>query len=997
LASAPCLLLLGALATGISSAAAPEGGHEVSPPASEASAELTTLTKEDGEGGAEAPLDYEALIAKAKAVMMTAPAEAFAAAEKSYALAAEGLAEDPAEAMATALWLKAEAALRSGRAEEGDEAAKLGLSLIADRPNLGMLVADLTLARGRLAGLAGNIDLAVRSYYEAHDFYVELGDARKESLTLQSLGSVHRDAKSFDKALEFFERAAAVYDGDEIVRLSITNNVGNILRDTGRYDEAVARFEEAVGIAEEMGSDILVARVLTNLAQLELRRGSFERMETVLKRAYSLLEGEEGAHWRRFVHGAEAELALAKGDQARALSALKVGFEGIEPSSTNMAFREMHETAAKAYDRAGLHRLAFQHLTQFKRLSDEATSLAASANLALLGAEFQFAEQELDIARLENQSQLAMAELSAAQANQRSLRAIIASGGLFLLAAGVMGAAIFRNQRKIARINGDLSETVSRLSEEIDAREQVENDLIVARDKAEDADRMKSVFLATMSHELRTPMNGILGFTEVLLSGDLTEEQREQIEIIDQSSGSLLTLINDILDISQLEAGKFKLRQSTFDLRVTAFNAVKLLRAKALEKHLSLIVDVEEDIPAEVYGDEDRLRQIILNLVGNAVKFTEQGCVVLRVMLGEAEGEIRFEVHDSGIGIRRDKLASLFDRFSQVDGSHTRKHAGSGLGLAISKELTQAMGGGIGCVSEPGLGSTFFFTARLIAEGAPASQPITQRYAGRRVALLDPLDLRRDAVARIAARSGAEVLTRPKTSDLEQADLILIGGDGTSCSAKDASLVIRSGAESRRVLGYGVQHREAAACIGGVLDPLITNPVLGKAMNAVLLGEEESTKERKTVSAMRSGSAAAKREDLTGRKVLIVDDVAANRKLVECILQQFGVTCVLAENGQAAVEAAQHEGFGIILMDVFMPVMGGLEAARAIKSSRGLNASTPIFALTASPSASERQEALAAGMTGVLTKPINIAKLRQVVADTLTGRLDAEACLADEV
>nr|WP_305888941.1 ATP-binding protein [Parvularcula maris] len=898
--------------------------------------------------------------------------------------------------MATSLWLKAEAGLRTGRGDEAAEAARLGLSLIEDRPDLALLAADLTLARGRIAGQDGDIELAVRSYHEAYDLYVTLGNARKESLTLQSLGSVHRDAESYEKALDFFNRAKMVYDGDDIVRLSITNNVGNILRDTGKYDEAMERFDEAVEIATEMGSDVLVARVLTNVAQLELERGRLDAMEEVIERAGALLQTEEGARWLRFVHGAEAELALAKGDTVRALSALKLGFEGIDPTTTTMAFREMHQTAANAYDRAGLYRLAFVHLTQFKRLSDEAKSLSTSANLALLGAEFQFAEQKLNITRLENQSRVTMAELDAAEAKQRSLRAIIVSGGLVLMVAGAMGFLTIRNQEKIKRINGDLSETVSKLSEEIGAREQVEKDLIVARDKAEDADRMKSVFLATMSHELRTPMNGILGFTEVLLSGDLTEEQREQIEIIDQSSGSLLTLINDILDISQLEAGKFKLREMDFDLRVTAFNAVKLLRARALEKHLSLIVDVEEDVPAQVHGDEDRLRQIILNLVGNAVKFTEQGCVVLRVMRGDAPGEIRFEVHDSGIGIPQDKIATLFDRFSQVDGSHTRKHAGSGLGLAISKELSHAMGGTIACSSEPGVGSVFSFTARLIPEGAAASEPIKQRYAGRQVALLDPLPLRREAIARIAARSGAEVLRLPKPAEVAGADLVLVGGDGTSCAAKDAAVVRQSGAEPAKVLGYGLQDKAASGSIGSILDPIITNPSLGKAMNAVLLGEGEEHKERKTVSAMRSGSAKAMTEDLTGRKVLIVDDVAANRKLVECILKQFGVACVLVENGQEAVEAAQHESFGIILMDVFMPVMGGLEAARTIKRGGGLNASTPIFALTASPSASERQEALDAGMNGVLTKPIDVAKLRKVVVDTLTGRLDPGAHLAEE-
>ncbi|NNU15608.1 response regulator [Parvularcula sp. ZS-1/3] len=939
---------------------------------------------------------FDDLIATAKTSMMGAPSEAMTAAEASYAIASSMTGEQQTVAMATALWLKSEAAMRVGQPEEGLKAVREGLALLENVEGETVLKADLTLSLGRLAGRLSQAKLAVTSFFEAHELFVEVGNARKESLALQSLGSIYRDAKSYDKAIEFFRRAAEVYQGDDIVRLSIENNVGNILRDTDRYDEARPYFDRALAIAEEMGSDILVARVLTNMAQLELESGRYQRSHDHVDRAAKLLQTPEGKHWARFVLATDADLALIAGQDMSALASIEQALDGVALGETTMSFKEVHETAARVYAAVGEWEKAFIHQRHFKRLSDEALSIAASSNLALLGAEFQFAEQELAIQRLRNEKLESAAKLNEVEERQQTQQFIITSGSLVILLVLGVVAFVLRTQRKVAGINNELSTTVEQLSTEIERREKMEQDLIEAKEKAEDADRMKSAFLATMSHELRTPMNGILGFTEVLLGSDLSDEQREQVEIIDQSSGSLLTLINDILDLSQLEAGKFNLREGDFDPRVTAENAVKLLRAKAQEKHLDLVVSIGSDVPVKAYGDEDRLRQILLNLVGNAVKFTEKGAVFLEVTRGEAEGSLHFAVRDTGVGIPQDKIDILFDRFSQIDGELTRKQAGSGLGLAICKELTAAMGGDIGCSSIEGKGSTFYFTAKLLTDTdeAPADRPLE----GQKVFILDSFNQRREAIVDMAKRTGAEPVCFRTRADAaaglkevmgkEDAPVAVLIGDAIEHDDTRtwiANLQVEGILDASKTIAYGLIDQRLA----DVAEIILEQPITDRNVRAAVLNVagEAAPKRAATPagSAMGSGAIATVDDTLAQKKVLVVDDVVANRKLVECILKQLGVTCAFAENGQEAIELAGTETFGIILMDVYMPVMGGIDAARTISSGHGPNANTPIFALTASASLEEQGEARKAGMRGILTKPLDVAALKKTVISCLKG------------
>ncbi|MEM9840003.1 MAG: ATP-binding protein [Pseudomonadota bacterium] len=967
---------------------------------------LDRVLQVSSEENAVAPeVQFDEFIGSAKTSMMRAPGDALEAAEAGYAMALKLPEDQQAQALATALWLKSEAALRIGRPDDGLAFVTEGLAIVGDREDLSEIKANLILSQGRLAGRTSQTELAIQSFIEAHELFVESGNTRKQALALQSIGSIYNDAEIYERALEYFNRAAEVYDGDQVVMLTSKNNVGNILRKTGDYDQARQNFLDAKQIAEEMGAKVLVGRILSNIAGLETDAGNLQAASARIEEALRTLDTEGGEQWRRVARSEEANIALARGLTSKAGRAIEAGFDDIDIETTSLSFREMHEVASRYYAGQGDWEQAFAHQTQFMRLNDEAKSVAASSNLALAGAQFKFAEQQLSIERLRNEQLESAAKISEIQENERRQQMIIGAGSLVFAFIVLLGSSAIMNQRKVAKINNALRDTVDQLSTEIERREEVEAALITARDKAEAADRMKSTFLATMSHELRTPMNGILGFTEVLLSGDLTEDQREQIEIIDQSSGSLLTLINDILDISQLEAGKFKLRESEFDFRTTVENAIKLLRAKSQEKHLSLMVHIDPHLPGKAFGDEDRIRQIVLNLVGNAVKFTEKGAVSLRVMTDEKPGFVSFRVQDTGIGIPADKVDTLFDRFSQIDGSATRNYAGSGLGLAICKELVQAMEGEIGCSSVEGEGSVFFFRVPLFKDiDSALTKSVTQHLVGKNVAIIDTVDLRAGMLAdMVMAQGGTSVriaCSKKAVGDIsglkdrgETIDAILLGDmhDDDAASAMKRELTEDLGINGDAIIGYGVMGPSSARAFEAIIEEPISDTALERTMAKVFGASTTAPKAKEAgSSAMRAGDVAGLQESAYTEKVLIVDDVVANRRLVECVLKQIGVTSVTAENGQEAVEMAETEKFGLVLMDVYMPVMGGIDACRAIREGSSKNAETPIYALTASASAEERGEAVDAGMQGVLTKPLDMKHLRATVAETLQSSAKAE-------
>lgn len=769
---------------------------------------------------------FDVLVGEAKAAMLSNPDETAV-----KAAAAERMADalQPSRRrlvmQATAKWLHGEALVRLNDVEHADPLIRQAVRIASRVAPGSRLHGDALLASGWIDSLQVNVAQALVDYQRAHAIFRRLGEVRNQSKALQSIGTLYGNANDYPNALRYYGQALSVYRSDPLLTMSLLNNRGNTLKSLKRYHEAEVQYRSALMLAERMQSPLLRVMILSNIAEARLSGRDVAGAERALAAGMQLAQRGKVASFRKQLFGVGAQAAFQRHNLAAATALIGQRFAGDDISKTTLLDRDAHDSAFHIYIATGQHELALQHLVALKRLDDEATSLARSANAALMGARFDFANQEVKIATLQrDEARRSVAYEQARVRTQRTIFLGAASATALVIALLGLGLITIRRSRNDVRAaNDDLAVTNHALGKALAA---------------------KTEFLATTSHEIRTPLNGILGMTQVMLANPaLAEGTRDRLTVVHDAGITMRTLVDDILDVAKMENGHLTIEREPFNLSAMLHSSTRLWEDQANAKGVAFHRDIA-DCPMWIVGDAARLRQVVFNLMSNAIKFTTAGAVTLSVNVASSE-RLRIVVTDTGVGITPEQREHIFESFRQADTSTTRRFGGTGLGLAICRNLARAMGGDVTATSRPGEGSCFTVDVPLIRTAAACTLiPEADAAVVRPLLIVDRNPITRSMLktlmtphARQVAQAATlhDALTRLRLSPVDEvlADGSAILAEPDPAGALQA-LVTAAGAAPVTLLwpATAAEPRSAIDTVDGVR--VVEKPVSGAALVAVL-------------------------------------------------------------------------------------------------------------------------------------------------------------------